>query len=282
MDNVIVLIPIYRNYLEDLEEISLKINLKCLEGFTIKFISSRKLKNDVTFAKLTEKYKLDVVFFENKFFENIAGYNKLMLDLNFYNTFKNYKFMLICQLDALVLSKNLQFWIDENYDYVGAPWVVEDAESIYFDSMGNGGLSLRKIDKFIEVLKSSNFYFDDKKFFSMSVRVGLKNIFLLKIFNKLKNIGIKIIFLKFYLYFYSSNEDYFWAFIAQYFVEEFNLPSPDIALGFAFEASPKKCYEANKNQLPFGCHAWERYDKEFWLGIMKIEGVLHESITSKS
>ena len=273
MDNVIVLIPLYRNYLEPFEEISLKINLNYLDGFTINFISPVKLKNDAIFIKLLEKYKLDVVFFENKFFKNIAGYNKLMLDLHFYSTFKNYKFMLICQLDALVLSNNLQFWVDQNYDYVGAPWVVEDGESIYFDSMGNGGLSLRKIDKFIEVLKSSDFYFNDKKFFFISNRVGFKNIFLIKLFNKFKKRGFKINFLKLYLFFYRSNEDYFWAFLAQFFTEEFNLASPNIALKFAFELSPKRCYEANNKQLPFGCHAWSKYDKNFWLKILKDKGI---------
>lgn len=273
MDNVIVLIPLYRNYLEEFEKLSLTINLKYLEGFTINFISPDKLKNDAIFTKLLEKHKLDVVFFENKFFENIAGYNNLMLDLNFYRTFENYKFMLICQLDALVLSNNLQFWVDQNYDYVGAPWVVEDGESIYFDSMGNGGLSLRKIDKFIEVLKSSNFYFDDKKFYLMSNRVGIKNIFLIKLFNKLIKKGFKFNTLKLCLYFYRSNEDYFWAFLAQFFTKEFNLASPHVALEFAFEVSPRKCYEANNRQLPFGCHAWEKYDKEFWLDIVKMEGI---------
>jgi hypothetical protein len=39
----------------------------------------------------------------------------------------------------------------------------------------------------------------------------------------------------------------------------------EVALRFAFEANPRICYEMNNYEIPFGCHAWEKYDKEFWL-----------------
>jgi hypothetical protein len=35
-------------------------------------------------------------------------------------------------------------------------------------------------------------------------------------------------------------------------------------LRFAFEAAPRQCLEMNQGRLPFGCHAWGRYDREFW------------------
>src|SRR5690606_24202321 len=33
---------------------------------------------------------------------------------------------------------------------------------------------------------------------------------------------------------------------------------------FSFEFNPRLLYQLNKEQLPFGCHAWWRYDLEFW------------------
>ena len=30
------------------------------------------------------------------------------------------------------------------------------------------------------------------------------------------------------------------------------------------EVSPRLCFERNHRQLPFGCHAWARYDGAFW------------------
>ena len=35
-------------------------------------------------------------------------------------------------------------------------------------------------------------------------------------------------------------------------------------MSFAFEARPRTLYEMNGRQLPFGCHAWFRYDLAFW------------------
>jgi hypothetical protein len=37
------------------------------------------------------------------------------------------------------------------------------------------------------------------------------------------------------------------------------------ALEFAFERYPRKCFKLNNHNLPFGVHAWEKYDKSFWL-----------------
>ena len=36
------------------------------------------------------------------------------------------------------------------------------------------------------------------------------------------------------------------------------------AIPFAFEAKPKYLYKINQNKLPMGCHAWYRYNLEFW------------------
>ena len=44
----------------------------------------------------------------------------------------------------------------------------------------------------------------------------------------------------------------------------FKVASLEEGLRFAFEVSPKTCYEMNGGKLPFGCHAWAKYDPEFW------------------
>jgi hypothetical protein len=36
------------------------------------------------------------------------------------------------------------------------------------------------------------------------------------------------------------------------------------AIKFSFEANPEFLFEKNNYQLPFGCHAWQRYDPLFW------------------
>jgi len=59
-------------------------------------------------------------------------------------------------------------------------------------------------------------------------------------------------------------EDVFWANRAQLYYSEFKFATIDVALKFAFECVPRYCYEKNDYQLPFGCHAWHVYDREFW------------------
>lgn len=63
---------------------------------------------------------------------------------------------------------------------------------------------------------------------------------------------------------HAENEDYFWSDEAVKFYPHFHIPTVEKALGFAFEVAPRMCYEMNQLQLPFGCHAWPRYDRSFW------------------
>jgi hypothetical protein len=56
----------------------------------------------------------------------------------------------------------------------------------------------------------------------------------------------------------------FWADEAVTWVPEFRVASVEEGLRFAFEVAPRKCFELNAGQLPFGCHAWARYDRAFW------------------
>ena len=38
----------------------------------------------------------------------------------------------------------------------------------------------------------------------------------------------------------------------------------EVGLKFAFEAHPRYCFEKNMNKLPFGAHAWDKWDSDFW------------------
>lgn len=268
MKKTAVLIPFYRNFLEEFEEKSLNNNLTILQGHKIYIIAPIKFKFDDDFNELVKNYKIEIIFFNNVFFKSIKGYNKLLIDLNFYKRFNNYQYLLICQLDALAISNNLNLWVDKKYDYVGAPWVNSFKNIFNLDSMGNGGFSLRRVSKFIEVLESKQLYFSDHKFYNTSLRIGLKYLIIIKLLAKFQFGSFNK--LSFFKFLYNDNEDYFWAFIAKFFVQEFSLPNSYEALEFSFEVNPKKCFELNKNRLPFGCHAWNKYDLKFWEDKMPI------------
>jgi len=109
--------------------------------------------------------KVNVIYIDEKYFKNgITGYNLLMGSSNFYNIFINYKYMLIHQLDCFMFNNNLKHFIDLGYDYYGAPMmnVIEYNKKneiiCKFPEVmvGNGGLSLRKVQTFYDFCKKNN------------------------------------------------------------------------------------------------------------------------------
>lgn len=63
---------------------------------------------------------------------------------------------------------------------------------------------------------------------------------------------------------WNKNDDLFIADRATHYYPGFKIAPMDVALRFGFECAPRYCYEQTGHTLPFGCHAWERYDREFW------------------
>lgn len=62
------------------------------------------------------------------------------------------------------------------------------------------------------------------------------------------------------------NEDNFWSGTLSGSNYEMTKPLPIEALHFSFERFPSECY-AITGSLPFGCHAWRKYQyEEFWKG----------------
>ena len=50
-----------------------------------------------------------------------------------------------------------------------------------------------------------------------------------------------------------------------------NIPPSHIALNFAFEKYPSDLYKMNNEKLPFGCHAFMKYEYDsFWSNFISI------------
>ena len=110
--------------------------------------------------------------------ENITinDYNKIMYS-DFYYDNINSEFFLVFQIDTLlsdVYSKNIEKFINYDYDYVGAPWKK-------LNLVGNGGFSLRKKSKMIELIKNGGYiksngeYHYEDRFFTNTYRNNSKN-----------------------------------------------------------------------------------------------------------
>lgn len=76
-----------------------------------------------------------------------GSYSGLLKMYSFYKPYENWSHMLIYQTDALLIQKINDVYFQ--YDYVGAPWKLDNQCAKY--SAGNGGFSLRNVKSCLKV-----------------------------------------------------------------------------------------------------------------------------------
>ena len=81
---------------------------------------------------------------------SIDKYSEIMVSRLFYNYFKENDYLLIFQTDSYICRFGIEKYIEKNYDFIGAPWPHEPWE----EQCGNGGFSLRKISKMLEITET--------------------------------------------------------------------------------------------------------------------------------
>ncbi|MCP4418704.1 MAG: hypothetical protein GY805_18960 [Chloroflexi bacterium] len=203
--------------------------------------------------------------FDERFFGSVAANTQLMLSRQFYERFSQYEYILIYHFDALVFSDDLEQWCERGYDYIGPPWLLSgDTPWVKKPGVGNGGFSLRKISSCLKALNSNRYAIDPDEYWQtycasrsplvQTLNFPRKHLKRLKVFN---NIQREIANFK-------DNEDKFWGFRALNYFPEFKIADVDAALRFAFESDPARSFEKMNYSLPFGCHAWPKYDRAFW------------------
>lgn len=278
MKKCIIIIPVYQKTLTNEEQQSLEQCIKILGKYPIRFICPNSL-DVINYENLLKLTSCDFSFtkIDDKYFKNVKSYSKLLLNKKFYEQFIDYEFMLIYQLDAWVFEDKLDYWCNQNYDYIGAPWFegydLADSKSELLPIAGNGGFSLRKIASILKVLNKD--YREPKSIKYIYEHSSKKK----KIF-KILNIPIylcRYIF-QLALYFPLWNitdlyEDFVFAKYGQKAYKDFRLAPPETALQFSFETQPRRLYEMNNHQLPFGCHAFEKYDFNFWKQFIPTEKI---------
>jgi len=248
--SVAVIIPIYKSELTEYEKVSLDRCLHVLGAHPIIVIAPNALSVKTIHSLAANNIAVEQ--FDDSYFKDVDSYSKLLLRPDFYRKFIGYKYILIHQLDAFVFSDKLLDWCKSGFDYIGAPWInadwIKNHEWLeYFGSIksnrqknssnnlrlvGNGGFSLRKVKSFLFA----------------------------SIFLKSKSIN------------WTENEDMFWSFEVPKYLPFFKIPNEDVAVKFSFEINPRQCFEMNQQQLPFGCHAWEKHDIDFWRPLFKTKG----------
>lgn len=255
----IILVPVYKQIPSSDEAASLHQLERILGGWEIRFVCPESLDMS-TYDTLTNNLYAKERFADH-FFEGIDGYNTLMRDNTFYRSFEEYEYMLIYQLDAWVFRDELEYWCAQGYDYIGAPWFKhygthEKGNKLW--QCGNGGLSLRRIEKFTQCTMPNVPVYTLWGIISHANRHILRNI--------IRYIRYPNNMAWFIQHQANTWEDGFFCCDLAETHHALKCPKPQVAAHFAFECSPEYLFgKVTHHTLPFGCHAWRRYQfDDFW------------------
>lgn len=231
-----IIIPVYKDTMTSNERRSLIRCTKVLKSHEIILVCPHCL-NLVDYKNENPNIKNE--FFDKVYFESISAYNKLLMSKEFYLRFDRFNYILIYQLDAWIFRDDLNYWCSLGFDYIGAPWIDINVlnwlklkiypkylyyiqlffgKGKFLSKVGNGGFSLRKVNTFILNLQIFGF--------------AAKN--------------------------WKANEDSFYSHFVKTFNPFFKIAPFTTALRFSFDIFPQKAYDLNNNELPLGCHAWEK------------------------
>jgi Protein of unknown function (DUF5672) len=254
-----VVIPVYKTELSAAEQLSIRRTVEILGRHPLFLVGPTHMADWMQGMCRYHGRRLAWKAFDDRYFAGIEGYNALMRSRRFYEAFSGHSHLLVAQTDTLVLSDRLDAWCASGFSYVGAPWFEggsEPLEPLRFAGVGNGGFSLRRLDDFLQVLATPRRVPNVVKSRSGSLAPWSRRARWLK--------HEWCLAYNFEPLFPTSNEDMFWGVLVPAACNFFKVPTPEQALGFAFEVAPRQMYEMNGRELPFGCHAWERYDRAFW------------------
>lgn len=264
MKNIIV-IPVYKNKIDKYEMISLRRCCEVMKNHTICLVTYNKCDCTI-YNEIASQFNVILLRenFSEDMFKGLAGYNRLLISKSFYKRFVHYDYMLICQLDAYVFRDELNKWCAKGYDYIGAPWFEsysshEQGAKLW--KVGNGGFSLRKIKTHIKVLSHIGPIFGMQHLWKLTNNRDIihRCYFVFKSILGWHNT------IDYFVNQYKDQEDLFWTQYVQTLGFKMKIPMVEDAIPFAFERSPEYLYVKNEYKLPFGAHAWQKYNFEtFW------------------
>lgn len=179
MKQYCIVIPIYKETLDCVEEISLNRLRKVLiddneravygsvpDVYLVypKGLNISKYREIYDKSDHLEDVRLKEKCFDSEYFKSTATYSQLCISYDFYKAFDKYEYMLIYQLDCYLFKNEISKWCDKGYDYIGGPILSTDCgwdtvkksmkkngKEVWHPYVGNGGFSLRKISTFKEI-----------------------------------------------------------------------------------------------------------------------------------
>jgi hypothetical protein len=216
----------------------------------------------------------EVKRYSRKFFGSVGAHTRFLYWPGLYQDFLDYEFIFFYHLDALAFSDQLETWCAAGFDYIGPPWLnCADTPWVTRPRVGNCGFCLMRVESALQALRNRYRTSPGMVWLDLFTRncERLRPLISLlrwlqprlpksKLINRpleeldrLQNPGPN-----------NVNTDIFWSDRAVRYLPEFKVAPFEEGLKFGFEAAPRTCLELNGGKMPFGCHAWPRYDRKFW------------------
>lgn len=251
MREVCIVVPVYNKTPHSWEVLSLqKLAEKCPGKYDICFVhpsswtvEEYKVYDDIIYSNDTLRDTILHATFDDEYFTSTTVYSNLLKTHEFYNRFIEFDYILIYQTDcwALDMSK-LDEWVKQGFDYIGAPIIANQLDWTAAPCCGNGGLSLRKVSKFLYITNDDN------------------------VKRRIESMDNK------YIYY----EDlYFCEGVTQFIY--IDMPSWDICCSFAWDMNPDLLQEIGEEFPEIGIHAWTK-NVIYWKDILNIPDAIVNDI----
>lgn len=222
MKKVIVVIPMYKEQLDERDRVALRQLRKVLGRYPRAFLLPESLQPQ--YGALGSGTRIER--FRDDYFRGTLGYSSLMLSDEFYARFADYEYVLIYQTDAFVFRDDLARFCAMGYDYIGAPVSRMDAAwHVLGITVGNGGFSLRRVAACRRVLAAYRKAWEQHPFHDV----------------------------------FQCFEDLFFSWCGTQKELAFRVPDARTALSFAVQGNVSHAYQKMaRGWRPFGCHGWDK------------------------
>ena len=212
--------------------------------------------------------------FPGKFFGSVTAINHIMYAPLFFKAFEDYRYIFVYHLDSLVFSDQMEKWCKTDLDYIGAPWMqCPDYPWVTKPRVGNTGFGMMKVESALKVLYNRYRQDPGTYWLDMFTRNSQRVRPIVQLLRKLQPLFPRSKIVNSPVFEWdimqdpgpnSRMSDLFWSDKAVSYLPEYKVASLEQGLEFAFEGGPRTCFEMNGGKMPFGCHAWARYDRSFW------------------
>lgn len=168
MNTCVIVVPVYNEVPNELEQLSLKqLDAIIKDDTEICLVGP----NRINFSSYVELFNNNIptcTNFDDKYFESNKSYSQLCLSYDFYKRFDYYEYMFIYQTDCWIFRNEIKKFCEMGYDYIGGPIYSPGSHWPGFNTcsrpiVGNGGLSLRKISTMKKLTDKNGYLYNKHK-----------------------------------------------------------------------------------------------------------------------